>query len=184
MLRKTLATLCLIVVSMACMASCLSDDDGQAGSGDIVVAGQQLPAFSVIMADGREVTPASLAGRPAVIVFFSTVCGDCRRELPEVQRLFGEYGAVARFVCISRAEGAESVEEYWQSAGLTLPYSAQADRTVYNLFAQVGIPRVYVTDASGTVRAVFSTKTSYRKLKAALEKCLPEVAGNRWKYKK
>lgn len=174
MLRKALTTLCLAAMSVMCMAACVSEDSETVADGDIVVSGQLLPEFSVLTADGREVSPASLTGRPAVIVFFNTGCGDCRKELPAVQRLFDEYGSKAGFVCISRAEGASSVADYWQEAGLTLPYSAQADRGVYSLFAQAGIPRVYVADAAGVVRAVFTTKVSYRKLKAALASLLPE----------
>ncbi len=50
------------------------------------------------------------------------------------------------FVCISREEGEASVKAYWEENGFTMPYSAQTDRSVYNLFASSGIPRRYEAD--------------------------------------
>ena len=53
-------------------------------------------------------------------------------------------------------EAAEEIEAYWQAHGLTLPYSAQESRSVYNLFSGQGIPRVYVSDKSLQVYSTYS----------------------------
>ena len=37
-----------------------------------------------------------------------------------------------------------------------MPYSAQSDRKVYNLFAQTRIPRVYLIDKDGIIRYIFT----------------------------
>ena len=169
MIRKMLAALSFLYFSVAAMASCVCDMSEAGVTGDIVVIGQALPEFSVALSDGRVVTPETFAGRPAVIVFFSTECVDCRKELPVIQRLYEERGDAAGFVCISRAEGEGSVETYWHTHGLTLPYSAQTDREVFHLFARGTIPRVYVCDAEGTVRAAFATKVTNKKLKTELD---------------
>lgn len=41
-----------------------------------------------------------------------------------------------------------------------MPYSAQTDRSVYALFATAGIPRVYVSDNNGIVRAIYVEKVN------------------------
>lgn len=137
-------------------------------SADVIKAGDRLPAFDVTLADGTAASPATLSGRPSVIVFFNTACSDCRKLLPTLQTLYDETGEAASFVCISREEGAQDVAAYWAKQGLSLPYSAQTDRTVYARFATRTIPRVYVSDASGTVRTVFVEKASMKKLRAAI----------------
>lgn len=38
----------------------------------------------------------------------------------------------------------EAVAAFWQKYGLTLPYSVQPDRKIYDLFASSIVPRVYV----------------------------------------
>ena len=59
-------------------------------------------------------------------------------------------------ICISRGQSAESVAQYWEQASLTLPYSAQDNRDIYHLFANQGIPRIYVVDREGIIRTLFT----------------------------
>lgn len=151
---KILRTFILLLAGCLPLSSCLTDEEEAEGD-DIVKAGDLLPAFSVRSDSGEEISPGILSGRPAVIVFFSTTCSDCRRELPVVQRVYEETKTTAAFICIGREEAAEDVAAFWQDNGLTLPYSPQPDRSVYNLFARRTIPRAYVADATGRVRQVF-----------------------------
>lgn len=120
-----------------------------------VNVGDRLPAFTVLMNDGSWLSTAQLQGKPSLIVLFSTSCPDCRRELPLLNDRFLAHGADTTFVAISREQGPESVSAYWTEHNLSIPYSAQTDRTVYSLFAQEGIPRIYISDAECVVRAVF-----------------------------
>lgn len=111
--------------------------------------GDRLPEFEITLNNGDMVTTESLRGSESVIVFFNTFCVDCRRELPELQKLYDEcilQNRPIRFICISREEGAASVAKFWEENNLTMPYSAQTDRRVYNLFASSGIPRLYEAD--------------------------------------
>ena len=55
-------------------------------------------------------------------------------------------------VLIARKNTAEDIEPFWQTAGLTMPYSPQPDRKVYSLFAPRVIPRIYISDAQGIIR--------------------------------
>lgn len=133
------------------LGSCVSDREPES----FVVAGDRLPSFTVTMNDGSVVeSPSSLEGKISVIAFFSTTCSDCRAELPELQAAY-EQSDEAVFVLIAREEDAASIEAYWHDNGLTLPYSAQPDRAIYNVFAASGIPRVYIADRSLTVAAQY-----------------------------
>lgn len=163
---------CLFSIVLPAVASCISEE-AEGDDGDIVRIGQPVPDFVVALSDGTEISSAMLAGQPAVIAFFNTGCSDCRKELPTVQRLFDELGRQVRFICIGREESAESVRAYWERNNLSLPYSAQPDRAIYGKFARHTIPRLYVTDATGTIRAAFTGKASYKQLKAAVEKAMP-----------
>lgn len=154
------------------VSACLTDDEAASGSGDIVRVGDALPAFTAVLSDGQEVTPATLAGRPAVVVLFHTDCADCQRELPRLQTLYETYGGRVGFVCISREEGAADVAAYWAAQGLTLPYCACPDRSLYALFAEHTIPRVYVADQGGVVRCQFTERVDQVQLQAALEQLL------------
>lgn len=144
----------LWLIAVAILTSCIIDK-GEKGAADLK-PGDTAPAFSVRMDNGRTITDETLRGTPSVIVFFHTGCGDCRNELPVLQRFYNEYGKTVNVLCISRAESADDVSFYWTTNGLTLPYSAQDDAEIYYRFAKSVIPRVYIVDRDLVIRQVFT----------------------------
>ena len=54
----------------------------------------------------------------------------------------------AVWLAIAREEGEEAISEFWTQHNLSIPYSPQTDRHIYELFASNGIPRLYLTDGS------------------------------------
>lgn len=166
----------LVCLCTGVCTGCISDDDEEGVGGNIMV-GDTLPEFSITMNDGRVVSRETLRGKPSCIVFFNTSCGDCRAELPvmeQVYRMYGEGGDVT-FLAVSREESAESVLGYWTVNELSMPFSAQGDRGIYNLFASSGIPRIYISDGNLRVRAVYadSPLATEEELKGMLRSLLP-----------
>ena len=103
------------------------------------------------MNDGSTIRTSDLLGGVSVVVLFSVDCGDCRMELPEVQRLWNQQLGVP-IVLIARENTEEVIRSFWQQAQLTMSYSPQSDRKVYSLFASSRIPRIYISDAQGVIR--------------------------------
>lgn len=139
------------------LSSCVTDKDEPVWS---LEPGESLPDFAVTLSDGMEVTTASLRGHTAVITFFNTECPDCRRELPRIDSAYVESLKLPPqerpiYICIAREEGEETISRFWEKERLTVPYSPQSNRTIYNLFASSGIPRVYVADKEGQIVAVY-----------------------------
>lgn len=163
----------LLRSSLLCVALLLTlSVSAKGGDDEIVKCGMPLPAFNVSIEGGESISNLSMLGRPAVIVLFNTACHDCQRELPLVQQLYTEYKGKVGFVCIARKDSAEAVRRFWDTHGLTLPVSPQTDKTVYCLFARRTIPRIYVADSDGVVRAVYVEKVSKRKLRKMLDSLL------------
>ena len=150
--------------------SFISEDEPQ---GPTISIGEALPQFSVEMNDGSIVSTSSLKGKSGAIVFFNTGCGDCRKELPEIQKLWAYYRAdpSVEIVVIAREESEEEIQEYWSENGLTMPYSPQDTREVYSLFAPSVIPRIYVFNPAGIVTAAYgdTDMPSFDTLKADIE---------------
>lgn len=124
-----------------------------------VHVGDRVPSFTVdVVNDGVHSTfsTAQLTGK-TVIVFFNTTCPDCQRDLPKLNQYYLKHKADEGFqmVAISRAEGEEDVAAYWKDKGLQIPYSAQNDRRIYELFASSIIPRIYFVSAQGVVTRIF-----------------------------
>ena len=153
--------------------SCINNEE--VSSDDLLLVGDLLPDFSVTMSDGSVVTGAQLRETVSVVLFFNSGCPDCRKTLPSVQRLYDDYSERGvQFALISREEGASSIEEYWAENGYTMPYSAQEDRAIYELFAKSRVPRVYISDDSGRIRAIFTDNPipTYEVMAEALDELL------------
>lgn len=130
--------------------------------------GDTVPAFSVTDNRGFVYEAEAFRNTPMVLVFFNTQCRDCRKELPELERLYGEMNGAVRFLCISRAEPDSAVAAFWEAHNLSMPYSAQPDKRIFHLFARRTIPRIYVVETGGVVRAKFVEHVSMRKLRRAI----------------
>lgn len=135
---------------MAAAAACVGEDEPRS----VVEVGDCLPEFSVVLNDGSTLTTDMLRGGESMIVFFTTTCGDCRRELPRINA-YAEAHPSVRVVCIARSESAVEIESFWQANGLSLAYSPQPDAAIYNLFATAGVPRVYCADAALRITAIY-----------------------------
>ena len=150
------------------LISCIKEKQ----TGADLVVGDRIPEFSIVMNDGSELTGKQLGKGKACIVFFTTSCPDCKATLPHIQSIYDEYSSKGvQFALISREDGPDAVSKYWQENKYTMPYSAQNDRKVYELFAKTRVPRVYVCK-DGVIKAIFTDQPenpNYDTIKTALE---------------
>ena len=139
--------ICMLTGVVSCVHQDLKSKDIQPGD--------RIPAFQIVMEDDSSLSSKELSGSPALLLFFHTSCPDCQRTIPVVQAVYEEFGKEARFVAISRAQEARDIRSWWDAHGITLPFSAQQDSKIYNLFASSRIPRVYVIDRNGVIQAAY-----------------------------
>ena len=142
--------------ALCMLVSCVVDEPGHDGDDtDLVRVGDRLPSFSVEVVDGvdRYTFSSEVLTGPTVIVFFNTSCSDCQRELPVLNEYYLQHCSEPGFqmVAIAREETEESIRAYWEINNLSIPYSPQSDRRVYNLFATMTIPRVYFCSHTGLI---------------------------------
>ena len=156
-----------IIVLGLILSSCIKEKQGEE-----LTVGDRLPDFEVVMNDGSVVNDEILSGGVSVVMFFHTSCPDCQQALPRMQQIYDEYASKGvSFALISREDRAEDIEVYFNKKGLELPYSAQKDRKVYEMFAQSRIPRIYICEKGGIIRYIFTDDPvpSYDQLKSSIE---------------
>ena len=123
-----------MLLCFLCVGCSSVNDDTDNDSVERIVVGDDVPIFSVGVVDHGMLTTFStghLEGE-TVIVFFSGF----------------------QMVAISRAEDEDMVAPFWEEYGLEIPYSAQPDRRIYDMFAKSIVPRVYFVAPSGKVTKV------------------------------
>lgn len=142
----------LSLLILLCATLCVACFHEDADDYDVVHVGDPVPHFVVTLTDGTTYDSSLRDGRGATIIFFSTTCSDCQRELPLLDARYrqGDY-ADQHVLCISREESPEAVATFWHDHDLTLPVAPQTDRRIYNLFATMGVPRIYTVNAQGII---------------------------------
>ncbi len=168
-MKSLVRILIMVLFPVISLSSCIRED---VYAEDVINVGDKLPDFTVSMNNGSVMSGASLRDSVSVVMFFHTGCPDCRQILPHMQKLYEEYAKQGvLFALISRAEEESSIALFWEENNLTMPYSAQPDRKVYELFAHRRVPRVYMSDCNGTVRYIFTDNPipDYATLTDALE---------------
>ena len=155
-IRWSIIALLLCLTCVACSSIIDNNNDEVI---ERVQVGDKVPAFSVTVIDGdntRTFSTSQLTGE-TVIVFFNTWCPDCQRELPKLNDYYLQHKADHGFqmVAISRGEGPQAVSAFWEEHSLQIPYSAQADRHIYELFASAIVPRVYYVSPQGIITRIY-----------------------------
>ena len=78
--------------------------------------GYQVPDFSLIDIDGKEVTLADFSGKYALLDFWGTWCRYCVMGIPEMKEYYQKYSDKIEFICIDCRETQEAwkagVEKY------------------------------------------------------------------------
>ena len=112
----------------------------------------RAPAWSLETAAGGTVDfPADLAGRPAVLVFWTTWCPYCRALMPDLEALRARYEPRdVAFFALNIWEDADPVAYMAEHAyAMTLVLAADL---VAEEYAVTGTPAVFVVDGAGRIR--------------------------------
>ena len=74
-----------------------------------------------------------------------------------IQELYNYYKGIpeVKILAIAREEGVSDIEKYWEENNLTMPFSPQKTKEIYNLFAPSVIPRIYISNTAGIITATF-----------------------------
>ena len=148
----------LALMALMSLSSCITDPPVEER---VISVGELVPEFTVTLGNGEEWSSRDNGGRTSVIIFFNTGCADCRNELPELEKEYREKGDRLRFVCIAREENAADIAAWWRENGLTMPWSAQPDRRIYEMFANTGIPRIFIVAPDSRIVASFGPDQNF-----------------------
>jgi thiol-disulfide isomerase/thioredoxin len=152
--RRLIVVLATISLAAACKKSL------PLPSGDITAA-LALPTVADATFD-----PATLKGKPTLLVFASPTCGYCFKELPIAQTAAGAENAnvVAVFIAGARPQAAAMVERAKFTA-TALVDSSGGLRDKYDIKA---VPYLLVLGADGQAREAFRGEQDEQTLRSAL----------------
>jgi thiol-disulfide isomerase/thioredoxin len=114
------------------------------------------PEFSITVSDGSTINAAALRGRVVVLDFWATWCPACRREMPEMDKLYGRYQGDSRVTfwavdVLINDETVKKAREFITRNRYTLPVAFINEKSSKDLGVD-GLPSLIVMDKSGRIR--------------------------------
>ncbi len=143
-------TIAFTALASSCVNTSYEDEYMKASK---ILVGDKIPEFTLTSSDNRQLVSADLAGKRSLIYFFITTCGDCKKVTPVMQGVWEKVSNDDnyRLIIVNRGESMDTVDEYFSSNGVTMPYYLDQLKETYNKFAEKYVPRVYIVDENGIV---------------------------------
>ena len=140
---------------------------GQTGS---FLLNQPAPDFELKTMDGDKVQLSEFRGHPVLLSFWASWCGPCRRELPEVARLYEDYKDKGLVVLGVNDEGKGDARKFIEKNDLPFPTVDDGNGKAHRLYRVRSIPSVFLIDAQGKIVNFFLGAKAPGVLKGALKR--------------
>jgi len=144
--------------------------DASTGAPSCPAKGISAPAFSFPLARGGRTSLHDLLAkhRPVVVSFWSTTCGPCKVELPQLDKLSREWGEKVSVVTVHVGAASREHDDldttsaevlaFFDAQQIGLPAAIDSNAKVSKEHWCVsGLPRLFVLDEEGRVAADLQT---------------------------
>lgn len=160
----------IVAFVFAFAISAMAQDADSKYATNLLKPGTEAPDFTLNDLNGKSHKLSSLRGNYVVLDFWASWCSDCRKDMPEMKRLYERYGKEVQFVGISFDDKKENWEKYVQSNELKWLQVSELkkwkDTGISKAYNISWLPTMYVLDREGKV--VLST-VMIEKVAAKLE---------------
>ena len=130
------------------MMTAISTTLGSASMTGVPQEGMPAPDFELRDLSGKSVRLSELSGRPAVIVFWADWCADCKRIVPELNRMHLEGVPV---IGVNLMEDRARVLNAVEDLPIRYPVVLDTDGEVGRAYGVEALPNIFMIDADGKV---------------------------------
>ena len=132
---------------------------------ELVKAGVQAPDFKMKTIDGKTFKLSQLKGKTVVLDFWASWCPDCRKDAPEMVRMYKEYAPQGiEFVGVSMDTDMEAWRKACEQFGITYTQVSELKKfketDIAKAYGVKWIPSMVVVDKEGKV--ALSTVLTYK----------------------
>ena len=113
----------------------------------------QETGFTLTALDGKIYNLDALRGHVVLLNFWATWCPPCRKEMPDMQKLYERFEKKGLIVLAVSDEKRETVEGFLTKQSYTFPVLLDPDRKTNTAFYVEGIPKSFLFDRQGRLVA-------------------------------
>ena len=117
--------------------------------------GYRAPDFAFEDLEGNTVRLSELRGKPVLLNFWATWCPPCRKEIPDLQRFYEQYGDRITLLGIDWGEDVEEVKRFLERYGATYTNLLDKDGKFFVRYRLTGLPTSYWIDEEGIIRGMW-----------------------------
>jgi len=114
---------------------------------------REHPEFALKDLSGKTWTFSELRGKVVLVNFWATWCPPCRKEMPDLETLYGRFGSKGLVVLGISDEEAAKVEPFIRERKVSFPVLLDPGRKANEMFVVEGIPKSFVYDREGKLVA-------------------------------
>jgi len=131
--------------------------------------------FSLPDENGKIVKLSELKGNVVVLIFWSTKCGSCKKKLPKISVLQGEYDnkPVKFYAVVINTKDLEEIKKIKEEWGFDIPVLI-GNFDIKKNYRIIGTPITYVINKDGKIKRFFLGEVSLKRLKKAINKALKD----------
>ncbi|MCY4019904.1 MAG: cytochrome c biogenesis protein/redoxin [Chloroflexi bacterium] len=133
--------------------SSLSDIASELGPAVGLAEGNRAPDFTIATVDGQELNLSDLRDKVVLLNFWGTWCGPCRREMPEFQKAYEEWGEEGLLIlAIAYNDTEAAIRDFRDEFGLTFPLALDDSGEINDSYAVQTRPSTYIIGRDGLIR--------------------------------
>lgn len=118
--------------------------------------GKEAPDFKLMpVGGGKPVSLSQLRGKPVVVVYWAAWCGPCRKEIPELKKLYDKYspkGVQFVSIAVGWKQSEDDVAKFKTAQSLPYQVLFDKDNKVAQEWKIQSIPTNLIIDLDGVIR--------------------------------
>ena len=130
--------------------------------------------FTIYDGDGNKVHLSDFAGKPIILNFWASWCVPCKKEMPDFNEKYLEYGDEIQFLMVdfARDDKIEDAKKYVSDMGFDFPVYYDIDGDAFLAYEITAFPTTIAFDADGNVVDRYRGTMSEETLQSVIDKLL------------
>ena len=130
--------------------------------------------FTIYDGDGNKVHLSDFAGKPIILNFWASWCVPCKKEMPDFNEKYLEYGDEIQFLMVdfARDDKIEDAKKYVSDMGFEFPVYYDIDGDAFLAYEITAFPTTIAFDADGNVVDRYRGTMSEETLQSVIDKLL------------